>query len=192
MWCPRCGHFLFLILWSLSSPRSCCIACPSCQGVANRIFKYPCCCCFHGPGLSVVLSWIRSSKHPCATNPFIYCTIPHGITAAWPRILQMTAPCCFRQAVLHPFVCLSSHRLSGAVHVWCRHQMRVNVKGDILILCSQAPGGDTIFRFSFHTNFVTENGQVGRASFASCHCLARECVPCLTDGRRVAVDERRR
>jgi hypothetical protein len=33
-------------------------------------------------------------------------------------------------------------------------QMHVPVRGDILLVCLQAPGDEVIFRLSFHTSFV--------------------------------------
>ena len=34
------------------------------------------------------------------------------------------------------------------------------VRGDVLLLCRQAPGGELIFRYSFHTTFAL-NTEVG-------------------------------
>ena len=36
-------------------------------------------------------------------------------------------------------------------------QMDAVVRGDVLLLCRQAPSGDLIFRYSFHTTFVVNS-----------------------------------
>lgn len=39
--------------------------------------------------------------------------------------------------------------------------MNVQVQGDILVLCKNAPSNDLIFRFSFHTSFALDSDTPG-------------------------------
>ena len=55
--------------------------------------------------------------------------------------------------VLVMVVCSLTHTLSFAASL----QMDAVVRGDVLLLCRQAPSGDLIFRYSFHTTFVVNS-----------------------------------